>query len=77
MLIQFSTEAERIAFMNDLKTRAPELHRQMKPSYAQPEVVIVRPSEQMSEEQVRLKLQDYVGSNAEIFEDVQFKTMQY
>ena len=74
MILRFPSSAARTVFLDRMTDVAsPDLR--LKPSFAEPTVVIVRNREGTNDQRLRSELLAYAGADVEIFDDVQFSVM--
>lgn len=72
MILKFPDAAARADFLSRMEG-APNIR--LKPSFAQPTVVVVRPRGGTTEQSLRSELSQYLDGSVKIFDDVQFQPL--
>ncbi|QAU44813.1 hypothetical protein [Bradyrhizobium guangzhouense] len=74
MILKFPNTAAREDFLSRMKGVAVANIR-LKPSFAQPTVVIVKTSGDVTENRLRSELSRYLDGSVKIFQDVEFRPL--
>jgi hypothetical protein len=75
VILKFPDTAARADFLSRMESAAPAANIRLKPSFAQPTVVIVRALGGLNDQRLRSALMPHLKGDVKIFDDVQFRAM--
>ena len=77
VILRFPNSAARTVFLDRMQRGALPWHVRFKPSFSEPTVVIVRNPVGTDEAHLRSELLPLLGTDVEIYDDVQFSVMAH